>query len=114
MAETRYGSDDFDAATVGESAADVLDSGRQAAVRGIQGATDALRSTADKFAGTPRVREFADGAARALDGTAKYLRDRSGKDMLTDLQTQARANPVPFLLGALAVGFLAGRMIRRG
>jgi len=121
MADT-YSSGDFDAATrrlkdeastLGQNALDALDSGRGAAARGVQSTADALRSTADALPGSPKVKDFADGAARVLDGTAKYLRDKQPKDMLGDFQAQAKANPVAFLIGALAVGFLAGRMIRR-
>ena len=102
-----------EASAIGQSALDAIDSGRGAAARGVHGTADVLRSAADALPGAPKVREFADGAARMLDGTAKYLRDRQPKDMLDDFHTRAKANPVAFLIGALAVGFLAGRMLRR-
>ena len=122
MADTLYRAGDLDAATkmlrdeastIGQSALDALDSSRGAAARGVQSTADALRSTADAMPGSPKVKDFADGAVRMLDGTARYLRDKQPKDMLGDLQMQAKANPVAFLIGALAVGFLAGRMLRR-
>jgi hypothetical protein len=59
------------------------------------------------------VRRFASQAADRLDGTAKYLDDRHVQDIVADLEKQTKANPVPFLLGAVALGFLAGRMLRR-
>jgi hypothetical protein len=122
MVDTPYSTGDLDAATkrlrdeasaIGQDALDAIDSGRAAAARGVRGTADVLRSAADALPGAPRVREFADGAARMFDGTAKYLRDRQPKDMLDDFHAQAKANPVAFLIGALAVGFLAGRMLRR-
>jgi hypothetical protein len=122
MTDTPYRAGDLDSAakmvrdeasTIGQNALDALDSGRGAAARGVQSTADALRSTANALPGAPKVKEFADGAVNMLDGTARYLRDRQPKDMLGDLQTQAKANPVAFLIGALAVGFLAGRMLRR-
>jgi len=33
--------------------------------------------------------------------------------MVDDVKRYAKSNPVPVLLGALAVGFLVGRMLRR-
>ena len=103
-----------EASALGQNALDALDSGRGAAARGVQSTADALRSTADALPTSPKVKDFADGAARMLDGTARYLRDRQPKDMLGDFHAQAKANPVAFLIGAVAVGFLAGRMLRRG
>lgn len=102
------------AAAVGQKAVDAVESGRKGAARGIQDTADTLRSAADRLVDTPKVREFAGGAAKMLDGTAKYLRDKNAKDMLSDLQGQIKANPMVFLIGALAFGFVTGRMLRRG
>ena len=67
----------------------------------------------DALRGSQTVKDFTDGAVRMLDETTKYLRDTEPKDMLGDFQTKAKANPMAFLFGALAVGFLAGQMLRR-
>jgi len=98
-------------AGMGQRAAEVIDSGRQSAARGVQNTADAIRSAADRLPERPR--EFAGGAADMLDGTANYLREKRPQDMLSDLKEQTKANPVVFLLAAAAVGFLAGRMLRR-
>ena len=101
-----------EAAAMGHRAVDAIDSGRQSAARGVQHTADAIRSAAERLPDTPR--EVAGSTARMLDGTARYLREKNPQDMLSDLKEQTKANPVAFLLGAVAVGFLVGRMLRRG
>jgi hypothetical protein len=73
---------------------------------------DAFDSTVEEI--SSRTAEFTDGAAKVIDGTARYLRDSQATDMLAGLESKTKANPLAFLLGALAVGFVAGRMLRRG
>jgi hypothetical protein len=101
-----------EATAMGQRATEVLDSGRQGAARGVQHTADAIRPAADRLPDRPR--EVAGNAADMLDGTARYLREKRPQDMLSDLKEQTKANPVAFLLAAVAVGFLAGRMLRRG
>jgi len=109
--ETASGEVASEVAGVGQRAVEAIDSGRQGGARGVQQTADAIRSAADRLPERPR--EFAGGAADALDGTARYLREKRPQDMLSDLKEQAKASPVAFLLAAAAVGFLAGRMLRR-
>ena len=110
MAETDWGT----ASRLGQSAADAVDMGRRAAVDGMETAADAVRSATDKLPGGPAVREFANRTAEGFDRTVHYLRETHPKDMWMDIQDGAKARPVPFLVGALALGFVAGRMLRRG
>jgi len=102
------------ASKVGQKAADAIDSSRSGAARGIHGTAESIRSSAEYLPGGPNVRQFANQAADTLDSTADYVRDTDPAAMLDDLKEQARSNPLPFLAGALAVGFLAGWMMRRG
>lgn len=102
------------ASKLGQSAVDALDSGRVAAADGVKSAADTLRSASEHLPGGPKVRQFADRTADGLDRTVNYLRDRRAKDMWMDIQDGAKARPVPFLVAALAVGFVAGRLLRRG
>ena len=101
------------AAKLGQKAVEAVDSGRSGAARGIHSTAETIRSAADSLPGGPKVRQFASQAAEKLDSTADYLREKQAKDMLEDLQEQTKAKPIPFLIGALAVGFIAGRMLRR-
>jgi hypothetical protein len=103
-----------EAARLGRRAVDAVESGRSGAARGIHSTAEGLRSAADRLPGGPKVRQFASQAADRLDHTADYLRERDARQILSDLEEQTKAHPVPFLIGALALGFVAGRLMRRG
>ncbi len=102
------------ASRLGQSATDAIESGREAAAHGIKSAADGLRQASSHLPGGPKVREFASRTADGFDRSVQYLRERHAKDMWMDIQEGAKARPVPFLVGALALGFVAGRMLRRG
>ena len=102
------------ASRLGQSAADAVDASRAAAARGMQSAVDGIRSASEHLPGGPTARDFANRTADSLDRGMRYLRDRQAKDVWMDIQEGAKARPVPFLVGALAIGFVAGRMLRRG
>jgi ElaB/YqjD/DUF883 family membrane-anchored ribosome-binding protein len=59
------------------------------------------------------IRKFADQASQKAKSTAAYLKDRPMKDVVSDARRYVVSNPGPALCGAIVVGFLAGRMIRR-
>jgi hypothetical protein len=59
------------------------------------------------------IRKFADQASQKAKSTAAYLRDRPMKDVVSDARRYVVSNPGPALVGAVVVGFLCGRMIRR-
>jgi hypothetical protein len=101
------------ASKVGQKAADAVESSRGGAARGIHGTAESIRSASEYLPGGPTVRQFASEAADTLDSTADYVRDTEAAEMLEDLKEQARSNPLPFLAGAVAVGFLVGWMMRR-
>ena len=110
MADTTYGNR---TETFGADAAEAVESGRDAAARGIHDAAEKIRSAADQLPGAEKVRHFASQAANTFDRTASYLRDTDAKDILDDFVEQTKARPMAFLIGAVAVGFVAGRMMRR-
>jgi len=68
------------------------------------GAIDAHRATAANGL---------DSAADKLGASADYLRGNKLSDMVSDLGKFVKANPGPALIGAVVVGFCAGRMLRR-
>lgn len=102
------------ASRLGQSAAGAVDSGRTAAAQGMQSAAERLRSASGHLPGGPKVQQFASRTADGLDRTVRYLREHHAQDIWNDIQKGAKARPVPFLVGALAIGFVAGRMLRRG
>ncbi len=57
---------------------------------------------------------FADTAGDKVDELARYLSERSPDQLLSDVQRQARDNPVFFIGGAFAIGFVAGRFLKAG
>ena len=63
------------------------------------------------------VRKFADQAADTVKdtvkGTANYFRNNSVQDFGDDIRKYVVAHPGPAILGAVAIGFFAGRMMRR-
>jgi hypothetical protein len=110
VADTTYGnrSESFAA-----DAAEAVESDRESAARGIHSAAEKIRSAAEQLPGGEKVRHFAGQAAQTFDRTASYLRETEPRAMLDDLVNQTKARPMAFLIGAVAVGFVAGRMLRR-
>jgi hypothetical protein len=102
------------ASRLSRSAAEAVDAKRSTAAARLQSTAESLRSASHRLPGGPKVQEFAARTADGLDRTGRYLRDHQARDMWFDIQEGAKARPVPFLVGALALGFVAGRMMRRG
>jgi ElaB/YqjD/DUF883 family membrane-anchored ribosome-binding protein len=53
-------------------------------------------------------------ASDAFEATTDYVGSNTIGDIAADVRRFVKANPTQALLGALVVGFLAGRMLRRG
>lgn len=57
-----------------------------------------------------------DAVVAANDVTSRvadYVRDLDLRDMLSDVESWAKEHPGAALAGAAAVGFIAGRLLRR-
>lgn len=91
--------------------------------RGMREAADRLEDTAsraDEFADERlqgggmkgRAGEALHSGARAAEQGADYLRSHDLTDLRDQLETQVRERPVQTLLAALAVGWLAGKILR--
>jgi hypothetical protein len=63
--------------------------------------------------GGDRVADVAHATADSLGASAKYVRRNDGHDMVGDFESLIRKHPGKALLGAVVVGFFAGRMFRR-
>jgi ElaB/YqjD/DUF883 family membrane-anchored ribosome-binding protein len=87
-----------------------------------------LRSTTDRTAqpnefgsdAAGRLRNVTEGLGTAadqvrerVDSTMEYFRDHDTQKMMNDLTNYVKTHPMPALLGAVAFGFFAGRMLRR-
>lgn len=76
---------------------------------------DAIDSAASRVqAGAEHVSDAARAATERMEASATYIRDTSGRDLLDDLEGMVRRHPVRTVVGAVVIGFLAGRMLRRG
>ena len=49
-----------------------------------------------------------------VDDTVDYVRKQDFKAMMNDLTGYVKSHPGQALLGAVIVGFVAGRLVRRG
>jgi hypothetical protein len=78
---------------------------RASAADGLEGTANAVHS------GGASVARAAHSAADALASGARYIRENDTRDMIDDLMEVVRNNPGPALLGAVALGFLVGRML---
>ena len=81
----------------------------------IYEATDSGKSSlvdrADTFLGGFSAGVIPEAAMDRAKDVVEALRTRSTEDLVYDAQQAARRRPGLFMLGALAVGFLAGRVL---
>ena len=100
------------AAKYGQRAMDAVESGRESAASTLDSAAAGIRSKAESLPGGPQVGQFANQAADKLGATAQYLREHEVKDLMSGVESFIKAHPTQALLGAVVVGFLAGRGMR--
>jgi hypothetical protein len=104
--------------------AELADAARSAAVsaanqqkeRGAQQIGDiaeAVRAAARSLdrSQSPTAARYADRAAARIEELSRLLRERGWSEMAGDLEGVARRRPAWFAAGALAAGFLAGRLL---
>ena len=96
----------------GQRAMDAVESGRQSAASTLDDAASGIRAKADSLPGGADVSKFARRAADKIGGAAQYLRDHEVKDMMSEVQDFIKEHPAQALIGAVVVGFLAGRSMR--
>lgn len=95
------------AADLGRKTADTADQARSAAADGLSNAGEAIEEGAAE--GGHRVRRAARATAKALSGSADYIRDNNARDMMEDALDVVKNNPGVALLSAVALGFLVAR-----
>jgi hypothetical protein len=73
-----------------------------------------VRSVGDELRkqGKEGPAKLADRAAERAEHLGGYLEDTSGEQLLQDLEDAARKNPWAVVLGGLAVGFAASRVLK--
>ena len=60
------------------------------------------------------MEDFAKKTAAVVGSTAGYLQTRDVQQMMDDVESAARRNPMPALITAAALGVLIGAILRRG
>ena len=90
-----------------EKASDAFHTGRIATADGLDSAAESINTGGD------RVTEFARSTADTLGASAKYIRKHDSHDMVHDIESLVKAHPGKALLGAVVVGFFAGRAFSR-
>ena len=97
------------ASDFGRTAANSVDSSRDAAASGLHRAATALHEKASSLPGGERVSGMAHATAEKLSSTADYVRDNDVSRMMSDVGDLCKRNPGPSLLAAVVIGFLVGR-----
>jgi len=85
---------------------------RENAAKGLHRAATAIQDNADKL-GSGRASEAARKVAGGIDSTASYLEDHDFSDMGKDVMNICRRHPAEAIIASLAIGFLAGRALKR-
>jgi ElaB/YqjD/DUF883 family membrane-anchored ribosome-binding protein len=98
------------ATQVKERAQDTADQAMDTAAGGMESTAGTIR---DKVEGQGGIQEKAGTAiADGMDKTAQYLREHDSQAVMQDMERYVRDHPTQAVLGALAVGFIVGRIIR--
>lgn len=104
------------AAEVRDAAQSLIDEQKVRVAELAQGFAHALRRSADAFTeeGGTLIARYAGRVADQVEEFSESVRTQSWRDMLTTAEDAARRRPELFLAGAVAAGFLVGRMLTGG
>ena len=94
----------------GHKAQDQLDKGMDQAAGSMAQAAEKLRAQSAHSEGMP-----AQAGVKVADGmetAAAYLREHNTEEILGDVEVYVRKHPTTALAGAVAAGFLIGRILR--
>ena len=87
---------------------------KQAVAQSLSDIAVAVMQTGDSLRGqnpdTGNIADMTDRAAEAADKFAGYLRDTSVDQMIGEVESFGRREPVLFLFGAAAIGFSGGAL----
>jgi len=91
---------------------DAVDASRESAASSLDSAASEIRAKADALPGGAQVSRFARRAADKIGGAAQYVREHDVKDVMSEVESFVKDHPTQALIGAVVVGFLAGRSMR--
>lgn len=98
-----------------DAAESLLDEQKERMADAVHGLADALRHAADTLERDDKaaVARYADQAAEQIDRFSTTMREQHLKDMVASTESFARRQPVLFVAGAVAAGFVVGRLLTR-
>ena len=96
-------------------AASLLDEQKDRMASAVHGVADMLRRTADTLEreNNATAAHYADQAATHIDRLSETVRSRPLGEMVTGAEAFARRQPALFIAGAVAAGFVIGRLLAR-
>lgn len=114
-AATTHGAPVMDQAS--EQISSRMDMGKNYATEAITGIALALRQTSQHLreeGAQPMLAQYAERGAEQIELVGGYLRHRESGQIVSDLESFARRQPLAFAGGAFALGLLATRFFRAG
>jgi len=98
-----------------DAAASLLDEQKDRMASAVHGVADMLRRTADTLEreNNATAAHYADRAAAQFDRLSETVRSRRFGDMVASTEDFARRQPALFIAGAIAAGFVIGRVLAR-
>jgi ElaB/YqjD/DUF883 family membrane-anchored ribosome-binding protein len=98
-----------------EAASSLIDEQKERMAVAVHGIADMLRRTADTLEreNNATAAHYADQAAAQIDRISDTVRNRELSDMVAGTEDFARRQPALFIAGAVAAGFVIGRLLAR-
>jgi len=94
----------------GDRAYDAAETGREGAASGLERAAAGIERRVGDAEGMPA--QAAERAAEGMQSAAGYLRQHDSQEIWQDVERYVQHNPVRSLIGAVAAGFVVGRILR--
>ncbi len=87
-----------------------VEQSREKAAGGVESAAQQVR---ERVSGAGGLQETAGvKVAESMDKTATYLREHDTKAIVTDFEQYAKEHPTQAIMGAVAFGFILGRILK--
>lgn len=96
------------------SAASIINQKREPTPQALDSAAATLHKEAPNLPGGGEVSRVAHSAADKLEDAVAYVRGHEVQDVMTDLRRFVTSHPSQSLAAAATLGFLVGRVFRRG
>ena len=98
-----------------EAVEELLREQKDRAADAVHGLAEALHQAADTLEREERgvAARYAEQAAAQIDRFSETMRQQTLRDMLASAEDIARRQPALFITGAVAIGFIVGRMLSR-